>query len=513
MKKIITISMSLLLAVSFMLPQQISAQSPEKMSYQAVVRDGSDNLVTSSSVGMQISILQGSSNGTQVYVETHTPTSNTNGLVSIEIGTGVVLSGDFSSIEWGDDTYFIQSEIDPDGGTNYTITGVSQLLSVPYSLYAKTAENVINDEVDDADNDPTNELQEWSTLPNIPADFADNVDDVDDADADPTNELQTLSRSGSTISLSNGGGSFTDSVGINVQGATPGDLLYWDGVEWAIVPVGSPGQTLQLNVNGIPEWMGSGYATVTTDPVSNIGAVQADFSGDVTSDGGSMVTERGFVYATDPSPNLTDDVEIVGSGTGPFSASISGLSIGQTYYVRAYATNSSGTVYGNEVSFQTNSTFSVGDPGPAGGLVFYDKGFYSNGWRYMEANPADLSTGTDWGCSGTLIPGSQPSAIENGPQNTQDIVANCSGTNIAARLCDTYSLNGFNDWFLPARQELDQMYINLHTQGLGSFNGLSTYWSSTENNNISAQGVSFNSGNTINNNKNSSYRVRAARRF
>lgn len=309
------------------------------------------------------------------------------------------------------------------------------------------------------------------------------------------------------------GSTFTTSDLAVPQGVTPGDLLYWDGSEWSIVPVGSPGQVLQLNVSGIPEWMGSGYAAVTTDPVTNVGATQADFTGDVTSDGGSAVTERGFVYSTGPSPNLTDDVEIVGSGTGSFSATITGLAIGQTYYVRAYATNSTGTVYGNEVSFQTNSSYALGDAGPAGGLVFYDKGFYSNGWRYMEANPADLSTGTDWGCSGSLIPGSQPSAIENGPQNTQDIVANCGGANIAARLCDNYSFNGFNDWFLPARQELDQMYLNLHTQGLGSFNGLSTYWSSTENNNISAQGVSFNTGNTINNNKSTSYRVRAARRF
>lgn len=499
--------------MALILSATVFGQTPEKMSYQAVVRDGADDLVVSTAVGMQISILQGSSSGSPIYVETQSPTSNTNGLVSVEIGTGTVVSGDFTSIDWGADTYFIKTETDPTGGTNYTITGTSQLISVPYALYSKTAENVVNDQVDDADNDPTNELQEWSTLPNIPAGFADNVDDVDDADADPTNELQTLSRSGNTISLSNGGGSFTDSIGIDVQGATPGDLLYWDGSEWSIVPVGSPGQTLQLSVSGIPEWMGSGYASVTTDPAANIGATQADFSGDVTSDGGSAVTEHGFVYAINPSPNLTDDVEIVGSGTGSFSATITGLTIGQTYYIRAYATNSSGTIYGNEVSFQTNSSYALGDTGPAGGLVFYDKGTYSNGWRYMEANPADLSTGTDWGCSGTLIPGSQPSAIENGPQNTQDIVANCAGTNIAARLCDNYSLNGFNDWFLPARQELDQMYLNLHTQGQGSFNGLSTYWSSTENNNISAQGVSFNTGNTINNNKTSSYRVRAARRF
>jgi uncharacterized protein (TIGR02145 family) len=112
------------------------------MSYQAVVRDGSNNLVSSTSVGMQISILQGSASGTAVYVETQTPTSNANGLVSLEIGSGTVVSGTFASIDWANGPYFIKTETDPTGGTNYTITGTSQLLSVPYALHAKTAELV-----------------------------------------------------------------------------------------------------------------------------------------------------------------------------------------------------------------------------------------------------------------------------------------------------------------------------------------------------------------------------------
>jgi hypothetical protein len=85
---------------------------------------------------MQISILQGSANGTAVYVETQTPTTNTNGLVSLEVGGGTVLSGNFSTIDWANGPYFIKTETDPAGGTNYTITGTSQLLSVPYAMYA-----------------------------------------------------------------------------------------------------------------------------------------------------------------------------------------------------------------------------------------------------------------------------------------------------------------------------------------------------------------------------------------
>lgn len=113
------------------------AQAPEKISYQAVIRDGSNALVTLSSVGMQISILRDSTTGTAVYVETQTLTSNANGLVSLEIGGGTLVNGGFSTIDWSNGPYFVKIETDPSGGTNYTITGTSQLLSVPYALYAE----------------------------------------------------------------------------------------------------------------------------------------------------------------------------------------------------------------------------------------------------------------------------------------------------------------------------------------------------------------------------------------
>jgi hypothetical protein len=127
---------SFIVLVAVILTATMWAQAPQKMSYQAVIRNSSNALVTNTQVGMQISILQGSATGTVVYTEIQTPTTNANGLVSIEIGG----SAGFSTIDWANSSYFIKTQTDPTGGTNFTITGTSQLLSVPYALHAKKAE-------------------------------------------------------------------------------------------------------------------------------------------------------------------------------------------------------------------------------------------------------------------------------------------------------------------------------------------------------------------------------------
>ena len=137
MKKLITICAAILMTTS------VFAQAPNKMSYQAVIRNNSNALVTNSAVGMRISILQTSVLGTAVYVETQTPTTNANGLVSIEIGGGTVVSGNFSTIDWTNGPYFVKTETDPTGSTSYSIIGTSQFLSVPYALYAENSGAVI----------------------------------------------------------------------------------------------------------------------------------------------------------------------------------------------------------------------------------------------------------------------------------------------------------------------------------------------------------------------------------
>ena len=138
MKKIINKSAHLLIIAlaHLLINTSIFAQAPQKMSYQAVIRNTSGALVTSTSVGIKISILQGTASGNVAYSETQIASTNANGLVSLEIGSGTVVSGTFAGINWATGPYFIKTETDPAGGTNYSITGTSQLMSVPYALFS-----------------------------------------------------------------------------------------------------------------------------------------------------------------------------------------------------------------------------------------------------------------------------------------------------------------------------------------------------------------------------------------
>ena len=128
-KKILFIGLFLLANIGF-------AQAPQQFSYQAIVRNAGNAIVANAPVGVRVTILQGSASGTSVYVETQNPTTNLNGLATMSIGAGTVVSGSLATIDWSNGPYFIRTETDPTGGTTYTITGTSQMMSTPYALYA-----------------------------------------------------------------------------------------------------------------------------------------------------------------------------------------------------------------------------------------------------------------------------------------------------------------------------------------------------------------------------------------
>ena len=200
MKRIFTILAAVLLTAG------VFAQSPEKMSYQAVIRDDGDALIANTDIGMQISIRQGTPDGTAVYTETHTPTTNANGLVSLEIGTGTT-SDNFSLIDWSVGPYFIKTETDTDGGTDYTITGTSQLLSVPYALYAKTAAGYTETDPEVGAN-TENYLSKWDGAALVTSTIFDNGN-IGIGTNDPSKILE--------ISKSSGSGAQIDLIDLNSQ--------------------------------------------------------------------------------------------------------------------------------------------------------------------------------------------------------------------------------------------------------------------------------------------------------
>ncbi len=311
MRNIFTFSIAVIITAG------VFAQSPEKMSYQAVVRDGSNNLLIAATVGMRIQILQGSEFGAAVYVETQTPITNANGLVSLEIGTGTVVNGDFSTIDWSNGPYFIKTETDPTGGTVYSITGTSQLMSVPYALYAKTSGSSTTGE-QGPQGEPGIQGEPGETGPAGPQGEpgADGVDGVDGKSAYEiwTDAGNTGTEADFLVSLTgaqgdNGaqgiqgetgapgpqgeqGETGADGIGGVTQvaasgilslsgdgtadspyvidatetdpsvpiGTQTGEMQYWSGTAWITVTPGSTGQVLTF-IDGVPTWRGTGVET------------------------------------------------------------------------------------------------------------------------------------------------------------------------------------------------------------------------------------------------------------
>ena len=153
----------LLILITLFIFENAFSQAPEMINYQAVVRDASGNVVNGTlngPVGIQLTILKGSSTGTESYKETFNIAPNTYGLVNLKIGTGTVVSGTFSAIDWGIDSYWIKTEYDINGGTTYTISGTSQFLSVPYAIYANSAGSSTAAIIADSDGDTQIQTEE-----------------------------------------------------------------------------------------------------------------------------------------------------------------------------------------------------------------------------------------------------------------------------------------------------------------------------------------------------------------
>jgi len=355
------------------------AQVPQKMSYQAVIRNSSNVLVTNTTVGVKISVLQGTASGTAVYSESHTTATNANGLVSLQIGTGSVLSGNFAAINWANGPYFIKTETDPAGGTNYSISGTTELLSVPYALAAGQSSPAPGNAVGDMQywngtawvllpiGGPgqvlkvNNNLPQWTTpaqgiLSTVTTDAVSNIK------ARQATITGTVTNDGGefvltrgfcygtspnptvtngAVTTGNGLGTFT----IDLTELTTSTTYY--ARAFATTTAGTAyGSALSFTTT-------SGIAVVTTTQATNIAACGAESGGTITTDGGDDITNSGVCYNTSPNPTVADDI-VQGYGN-PYTVFLTTTQPNTTYYYRAYVQNSTGTYYGNQLSFTTQN--------------------------------------------------------------------------------------------------------------------------------------------------------------
>lgn len=223
-------------------------------------------------------------------------------------------------------------------------------------------------------------------------------------------------------------------------------------------------------------------------------------NGDVLS-GGSK-TQRGYVWATQPLPTELDNVIYDSvSGNGAYRLKTKDFTFGETYFIRAFAENSMGRVYGEVQEVTAPIEYDllqalIGTTYGGGVIAYIDASGHG-----LIATPSDIGTAA-WGCYGIEISGADGTAIGTGNQNTIDIINGCSTAGIAARLCGDLVLGGYSDWFLPSLDEFYSLNFELTNGG---------YWTSTETNELFAKGIPF--GSTDNAYKGNVINVRAVRAF
>ena len=309
MKKLLIFTVSLIINMAFLM-----AQTPNVMIYQAVVRNGSNELVTNKSIGVRVSILEDSNNGTAVFQETHSVTTNGNGLVTLEVGNGTkTLPATLDDIEWGTHVFFIRTEFDITGGTNYNIVQTQQVMTVPYSYHAETASK--------ADTAAYALTADYKELLNKP------------------------------------------------EGTKQGDILYWDtlNLEWQILPAGNDGDVLTMDSTSVPYWRATApdpvLASVVIDSIVQITQTTAKVYFSVTDDGGAPLVLSGICYGT--TQNFISEGQRVlnGIGTPSFSLLLNNLVPNTVYSLCALAANSAGVQYGTATSFTTLSYDSLTCPG------------------------------------------------------------------------------------------------------------------------------------------------------
>jgi hypothetical protein len=269
---------------------------------------------------------------------------------------------------------------------------------------------------------------------------------------------------------------FDQNVG-NVNWADVGGLSEGDVCYYRVAALNDCGASAYSNVISLTIPDGQVQGLVTT-PASSVLGTSAYSGGSYTSDGGVVPTDRGVCWSTSPSPTIADSFASSGPGSGDFVTQITGLAQQTLYYARAYVTNGAGTFYGNEISFTTLEWSPQIGEYFEGGHIFYLDGTGLNGMVISQAN--QVSDNAAWGCTGQFITGAGGTAVGTGESNTSNIAAQCQDFNVAAQVCADLVEEGYDDWFLPSKEEFQLAWDNVTPLGYGVQPGTWQYWTSTQ---------------------------------